>query len=134
MAGQSSGSLGAARGTVQITSYVPSSTPAYSSSGLHDSRGNRFAPDPLISEGEGGEIVFAELAAMASACSRELARLFYERGIQETRLVNAMRWREVTVPYLPEEINRATEIVLDRAGVLREEDQLCRAIQKEKRS
>jgi hypothetical protein len=71
---------------------------------------------------------------MASACSRELARLFYERGIQETRLVNAMRWREVTVPYLPEEINRATEIVLDRAGVLREEDQLCRAIQKEKRS
>src|SRR5271157_380284 len=96
-------------------------------------RGNKFAPDPLISESGDGKIIFADSAVMASARSREQARLFYQRGIQETRLVNAMRWHEVTVPYLPEEISNAEEIVYGRAGVLREEDRLCRTIEREKR-
>lgn len=100
---------------------------------LPSSRGLKFAPDPVISESGDGEIVFAEAAVMASERQREQARLFYTRGIQETCLVAAMRRRDVTEAYLPEEITKAEEIVWGRAGVLREEEHLGRAIEREQR-
>lgn len=101
---------------------------------LPASRANMFAPEPLISESSNGEIVFAEVAVMAPERQREQARLFYKRGIQETRLVNARYRCEVTALFLPEEVREAEEIVNGRAGALRVEGRLCRAIEREERS
>ena len=55
--------------------------------------------------------MFAEEARLASSRSREMAQLFYQQGIKETRLVNARRWRDVQTQHSPEEINRAEEII-----------------------
>jgi len=96
-------------------------------------RGSKFAPDPLIFEGDGGGIVFAEMATMASERSREQARLFYLQGLKETRLVRAMRWREVQAGHTPEEIANAQEIIQWRAAVLRKEERLARALCREQR-
>jgi len=102
-------------------------------SALASSRGKKFGLDPLISESSDGEVVFAEAAVLASARSREQARLFYEKGIQETRLVNAMRWREVDSQYSREEIANAEEIMYGRVDTLRKEDSFAKAIECELR-
>src|SRR5439155_1793749 len=102
-------------------------------SALASSRGRKFGPDPLISESTDGEVVFGEAAVLASARSREQARLFYEKGIQETRLVNARRWREVDSQYSREEIANAEEIMYGRVDTLRKEDSFAKAIEGELR-
>jgi hypothetical protein len=96
------------------------------------SRGRKFGVDPLIAEGNEG-LIFAEPAGAASHRSRGQAQLFYEKGIQETRLVSAMRYREVEDQYTHEEIASAEEIVNGRATVLRDEERLCEKIRKEER-
>src|SRR5260370_4561519 len=125
--------------TANIETLAPCAPSTVAPSGLRAQkddplpRGGKFAPDPLIFEGDGRKAIFVEMASLASARCREQAGLFFAKGIKETGLVSAMRWREVTVPYSRSEITRAEEIVHARAAVLREEDRLCRAIEREKR-
>ena len=95
--------------------------------------GPKFAPNHLISEGSDGEPVFAEAAFRASGRSREQARLFYEQGMKETRLVNARRWREVQCQYSPDEISKAEEIMVGLETV-RKQNTLCKVLEREERS
>lgn len=96
-------------------------------------RGTTFAPAPLISEGVNGQPVFAEEAGLASDRSREQARLFYQQGVRETRLVNARRWRDVQALHSPEEIDRAAEIV-DALDLIRKHDLLIKDLKREQRN
>jgi hypothetical protein len=92
----------------------------------------KFAPRPLISEGTDGQVVFAEEARLASSRSREMAQLFYQQGIKETRLVNARRWRDVQTQHSPEEINRAEEII-GALDLLRKHALLIKKLRREER-
>jgi hypothetical protein len=95
--------------------------------------GPKFAPNHLISEGSDGEPVFAEAAFRASGRSREQARLFYEQGVKETRLVNARRWREVQCQYSPDEISKAEEVMVG-LETIRKQNTLCKVLEREERS
>lgn len=100
---------------------------------LAPARRKQFGPDPLISEGGDGQIIFAEAAVLASARCCEQARLFYVEGIVRKKLVDAKYWREVMAPYTPQEIVKAEEIVGGRRGVLREEESFHKQVQRELR-
>jgi hypothetical protein len=95
--------------------------------------GPKFAPGHLISEGSDGKPVFAEAAIQASSRSREQARLFYEQGVKETRLVNARRWREVQCQHSPDEISKAEEIMVG-VETVQEQNTLCKALEREERN
>jgi hypothetical protein len=95
--------------------------------------GGKFAPASLIFEGTEGQVLFAEMAALASVRSREQARLFYEQGVKETSLVNARRWRDVEVQHTREEVLKATEIA-SGLETIRKQDVLVKVIQREERS
>ena len=95
--------------------------------------GTRFAPAPLISEGTDGQIVFAEGAFLASNRSREQARLFYEQGVKETRLINARRWHDVHAQHSIEEIARAGEMV-SALDLIRRQDSFIKELKREEQS
>jgi hypothetical protein len=95
--------------------------------------GAKFAPDHLISDGYGVDLVFAQGAFRASIRSHEQAELLYKEGIKETRLVNARRWRDVQAQHAVEEIARAEKI---RSGLdlIRKQNLLTKQLEREERN